>query len=358
MHEPPELPKRIRDHIRSTAPERFPLRVYDLGLLNRRMRELRAALPAPFAAVLPLDDPPPGAAAVLAEHADGFDTAASDALAAARHAAPHLPAVLRGPGKTEGELAHAVELARDGGAGGVLVLADSPDELRVLQHCARRAGAEVDVLLGADRAGGAGMDDAALVACGEVLRHSTHLRARGFAARTDAAEPVSPLESLRPWASLLGVADPLFLLYRDASPAAPPWPDPMPPAVPGERVALVPPAAPEVSGGWFAAPVLDVQHRNGRGRALIEAGPEPAPGAGFAVVPLDGAWRWPWPRPELAAEPVAVAARRSGGERPLFPVRPVPRMRVGDVVAYPLAAGPSHRPPAAEVHCLPAEPRG
>nr|WP_239648852.1 acyltransferase family protein [Nocardiopsis chromatogenes] len=374
-----ELPKRVHDHALRLTPRSLPACVHDLPAMTERARLLRACLPPAFDLYLPLPDPPPGAAGALAPHAAGFLVDTVPAMRTVLRECPGVRAVLAGTGKTPGELE---AVAADAARGEAVVLADSPGELRLLEHCARRAGHPVGVLLAADPSTGdradrphgtapgapgvswAGMDAAALVECAGLLGPDPAVRLLGFAAAPvdPHAQGLAPLEALRAWGSLLGIARPeyAFALSPDPSGACTPG-APGPPRTPGapgapgpadKRIAILAPPPGEAWSGWFLTPVLDVKHRCGSAYAVVDGGRAPDSPA-FAVVPRDDAWSLPWERPELADEPVTVVFRGPGPAPAPFPPVPVDRLRPGDIVAFPAAPPhPASRAAGPQVHCL------
>ncbi|MDA2810043.1 hypothetical protein O4J56_05280 [Nocardiopsis sp. RSe5-2] len=384
-----ELPKRVHEHALRLTPRSLPACVHDLPAMTERARLLRACLPPAFGLYLPLPDPPPGAAGVLAPHVVGLLVDTVPAVRTVLRECPGVRAVLAGTGKTPGELEAVVA---DAARGEAVVLADSPGELRLLEHCARRAGNPVGVLLAADPCTGgsadppsdplpdtgpgvpgapdspgapgtegapwAGMDAAALVECAGLLGPDPAVRLLGFAAAPTGSRPqgIAPVETLRAWGSLLGIARPEYAFALSPEPPGAGTPGaPGPPGVPGpagERISIVAPPPGEGWSGWFLTPVLDVKHRRGTAYAVVDGGRAPESPV-FAVVPRDDAWPHPWERPELADEPVTVVFRGPGPVQAPFPPVPVDRLRPGDLVAFPAAPPhPSSRAAGPQVHCL------
>lgn len=206
-----ELPKRVHEHALRLTPRSLPACVHDLPAMTERARLLRSCLPPAFGLYLPLPDPPPGAAGALAPHVAGLIVDTVPAMRTVLRECPGVRAVLAGTGKTPGELE---AVAADGRAEAV-VLADSPGELRLLEHSARRAGHPVGVLLAVDLSTGdpaesppgtagvpwAGMDTAALVECAGLLGPDPAVRLLGFAAASvgPRSQSLASLETLRAW---------------------------------------------------------------------------------------------------------------------------------------------------------------
>ena len=167
-----------------------PFYVYDLAVVERRVKALRAALPTSFRLAYAVKANP--ARAILEELAGlglGADVASAGELGKAL-AAGFEPAriVFSGPGKRDVELQAAVA-ARIG-----LITVESPGELDRLEAIAAALDVRVPILLRwavpsgstePDRiiddggAGKFGMDEVDLRACGRRARDSAHLELRG-----------------------------------------------------------------------------------------------------------------------------------------------------------------------------------
>lgn len=164
-----------------------PTYVYDLDAIERRVRELRAALPERVDLAYAVKaNPCPAVMRAIAATGIGADVASAGEVHAAR-AAGFAPSatVLTGPGKRDDELALAA------GASLRAVTVESLGELERLVRAARAARTRVPVLLRAaadDRAGGNlvtgssgrfGMRPADLVAAARIAAASEHLELAG-----------------------------------------------------------------------------------------------------------------------------------------------------------------------------------
>ena len=131
------------------SPERLaeefgtPLYVYDLDLIGRRVDALRAVLPSRFRLAFAVKANPALALVVyLARHGVGADIASGGELETVLRAGfDPVDIAMTGPGKTEEELAAAV----DAGLGAVTV--ESPGELHRLESIAARLGRRQQILL-------------------------------------------------------------------------------------------------------------------------------------------------------------------------------------------------------------------
>ncbi|ASU82706.1 hypothetical protein CDO52_07845 [Nocardiopsis gilva YIM 90087] len=380
-----ELPKRVREHALGITPERLPVCVYDLPRLDEEVRCLRERLPSAIETYLSLHDPPPGMAAALAPHVAGFEVSSTGALQGLRRELPQAPAVLRGPGKRQDDIAQV--LASES----TTIHVDSTGELRLVAYRAEQAQRTSDVLLRVDpptedgepdpasSGVGAGMDLAALVECAEILRSDARIRLRGFSAdmlpgldATALADRVRQLiRCLRPWGEMFGIRGPRYAIGGgtlgppNSSEPAFDWreygallADTL---VPGETLQVTPVAHPGAWCGWYLTLVLDVKRNHGHAYAVVAGGARAAEAAVgedgracLGVVPLDDGWDRPWPRPEFVDEPVTITFQRSGMEQVLVRDVHIDRLRTGDVLAFPYigTVTAERSPTAPQVHCL------
>lgn len=95
--------------------------------------------------------------------------------------------------------------------------------------------------------------------------------------------------------------------------------------------------------GWYAAEVIDLKHTHGRRFAVLRGGTHHfrLPAAWgynhpFAVLPVE-AWRYPFARPEVRAVALTVAGELCTPRDVLARDVWVQRLRVGDVLVFPLA---------------------
>ncbi|PSK97377.1 diaminopimelate decarboxylase [Murinocardiopsis flavida] len=354
------LPKRVYERARSVPPDRLPLSVYDLPLIDEHVRRLRADLPPEVELHVALPYvADPDLLAVLGPHVDGF-TAQPGSAAAAEPGG--VPLTLSGTGKSLAEIAEVAAHK------GTCVEVESPEELHLAGHTARAAGRTLDVLLRVDpplRPGSAagpaapssGMDAASLVACADAVRSGAPTRPVGFSVRlppgggggaTAAEHADGLLRALRPWSAMFGIESARYAIvggtvnvpggaddgtgfdwagYGAGLAAL---------ARPGETVRVTPEGTPASWAGWLLAQVLDVRHNYGRAVAVVALS-ERAPGSRQpAVVARDDdvSWGRPWQRPDLRGEPVTLLGK-GAHDHVLAHDVPLPSIRPGDIVAFP-----------------------
>lgn len=121
---------------------RTPFFAYDRGLIDARIRHLRASLPAGVALHYAIKaNPMPALVQHLARLVDGFDVASAGELQVALDAAmPAQRIGFAGPGKTRAELQQAI-------AAGILIEVESPTELRSIAQLAQHASVRPRVAL-------------------------------------------------------------------------------------------------------------------------------------------------------------------------------------------------------------------
>lgn len=114
---------------------RTPFYAYDRKVLDRRVAELRAALPAGIKLHYAIKaNPMPALVCHMAQKVDGLDVASAGELRVALDSGMDPREIsFAGPGKQRGELAQAV-------AAGVLLNVESPQEARTLAQVARELG--------------------------------------------------------------------------------------------------------------------------------------------------------------------------------------------------------------------------
>jgi diaminopimelate decarboxylase len=188
-----EVPDRVREH--ASGLDRLPAYVYDLVGLREHVAAVRKALDGVelfYAAKANADAP---ILRALAPYVDGVEVSSGGELRHVRESLPDARLAFGGPGKTDEELALALELGVE------RIHVESPYELARLDRIAtglhRRRAAQsgpagsVDVLLRANlpiRVRGAalkmsgpfGMDAKDLATCARMLRDTPHIRLRGM----------------------------------------------------------------------------------------------------------------------------------------------------------------------------------
>ncbi|MDR3084075.1 MAG: alanine racemase, partial [Streptomyces sp.] len=100
----------LLDHVGRLTDDELPSYVYDLHALREHVQAIRAALPERvellYAAKANSD---PRILQTLAGHVDGFEVASGGELNHVRALAPDAPIAFGGPGKTQAELASALD---------------------------------------------------------------------------------------------------------------------------------------------------------------------------------------------------------------------------------------------------------
>ncbi|MBW8485358.1 alanine racemase [Actinomadura parmotrematis] len=273
----------------------LPAFVYDLDALRAHAAAIRAALdaapgaPELFYAAKANPDAP--ILQALAPYVDGVEVASGGELAHVRRALPDARIAFGGPGKTDAELAAALD------AGVERLHVESPHELARLAALGRPADVLLRVNLAGDRAGVAlamsgpfGMDADAIGACVPLLDSAPHVRLRGIhahlASGLDAAamlrQSAEILAWARPWLAARGVrrpeinlgggmavdyADPAHLFdwpaYAQGAAAL---------ARDGETLRIEPGRAVSVYSGWYVTDVLDVKRAHGDWYAVLRGG--------------------------------------------------------------------------------------
>lgn len=163
----------------------LPAYIYDLDGLREHASGIRNALSGSGVELMyaAKANPDPVLLRVLEPYVAGFEVASGGEFAHVRTALPHTRIAFGGPGKTDEELALALELGVD------RLHVESAHELARLARIS--SGAPVDILLRANlslevagaaltMSGPFGMDEAGLAACVEILREAPSIRVRGI----------------------------------------------------------------------------------------------------------------------------------------------------------------------------------
>lgn len=349
--------------------------VYDLEALRRHAASMRAALPEGFElfyAIKANSELP--VLETLAPLTHGFEVSSGGELAWVRGRFADVPVIFSGPGKTDAELAQALELGVDA------VHVESRHELERLAWLARARGAAAPVLLRVNLA----LDDLAattlmmggrptpfgiaadqLPACLDWLAAHPEIRLRGFhfhlmSHQLDAAAHLrllgAYLAQVRRWRveyrlealDQVNVGGGIGVNYRDpgrqfdwpafASGLA---------ALSAQRDGLVVrfECGRYVSAfcGYYAMEVLDVKAAFGGNFVVARGGTHQfrtpyAQGHShpFRVLPVE-AWPHPWPRPEIRGARVGVVGQLCTPKDVLASDAPVERVRAGDLLVFPYA---------------------
>ncbi|MFC9972502.1 alanine racemase [Spirillospora sp. NPDC127200] len=343
------LPHRVRSYIRSL--DRFPAYVYDLPGLASHARTIRAALTTPELFYAAKANPDTEILRTLAPHVDGFEVSSGGELAHVRAAVPDARLAFGGPGKTDEELALALDLGVD------RVHVESPYELARLAELS--GGRPVDVLLRANlpfqppgavlsMSGPFGMDEDALADCAALLADRPGLRLRGvhahLASGLDAPAMLDLAKQITgwalPWLEANGVADPevdlgggMAVDYADPQ-ARFDWAAYDAGLPSGARLRVEPGRAVTAYHGWYVTDVLEVKTTRGETYAILRGGTH----------------HLRTPAAKGHDQPFAVLDARDGEPRPVTLVGqlctpkdvlaaavPAPRLAPGDVVAFGMA---------------------
>jgi len=345
--------------------------LYDPAVAVRRAAELRRALPdwARVCYAVKANSWTPLLTA-LAPAVDGFEVASVAEAELARRVRPDGLLVAAGPAKSGPLLRRLVELGVD------LVNVESPLELHRTQAVAAALGRPVEVTLrvnprsvevtGALSMGGAatqfGIPEQDVPAALELAAGLPDLRVAGFHLHVvgnnlDAGAHADYLRWCLDWSADTARRHGLTLRTVDVGgglgvPFAGGAPFDLdrfagllagltPPA--GCRVLLEPGRYLVTDAGWYAAEVIDVKHAYGTWFVVLRGGINhfalpvswDIPHR-FAVLPVDR-WAYPWPRPEVRDAPVTVVGELCTTEDTLARDVTVARVRVGDLVVFPMA---------------------
>lgn len=354
------------------ADEPGPAYAYDLEALRRHASGLAASLPAGFElfyAVKANSDAP--LLRALAPAVAGFEVASGGELAHVRDTLPGARVAFGGPGKTDAELAAALD------EGVELIHAESQWELKRLAWLARSRGRRADVLLRVNlaldgvattlvmggRATPFGVEAAQVPACLDWLAGRPELRLRGFHfhlashqldARAHLGLVQACLDAARRWrgdfrldTDQLNVGGGVGVNYREPG-AQFDWSafaaglgrlD----GTHGQTVRFELGRFVAAFCGVYAAPVLDLKSAFGRRFVVVHGGTHHfrlpyAQGHShpFRVLPVER-WVRPLPRPEVRDEAVTVVGQLCTPKDVLADEARIERVRVGDLLAFPLA---------------------
>lgn len=365
----------VRTRVTSLDTNQLPAYVYDLSHLRAHLATVRAALPDQvelyYAAKA---NPEPPVLTAIAEMVDGFDVSSGGELAHVRATVPEKPLAFSGPGKSNAELA----LALDAGAERFHV--ESLHELEVLAAVAERPVAVLlrvnlpvpdRILAGSSLAMGGSPSPFGLDA-GQVEEALLRLPTRRYsrislygihahlASGLDAAELLQVSERVLRWS-----AD-LFARHRiplrevnlgggmQVSYAEPDarfdW------SAYGGGLRQIAERHPEVTvriepgraitaySGWYATDVLDVKHSQGTDFAVVRGGTHHlrTPAAKNhdqpCVVLPDPGWPHPWARPTTRKKHVDIVGQLCTPKDVLARGVPVPdSLRVGDRLVFAMA---------------------
>lgn len=361
---------RLETRLRRRAMElaaagRLPAYVYDLDALREHAAAIRGALAVPGAPELfyaAKANPDAPILRALAPYVDGIEVASGGELEHVRGVLPDARLAFGGPGKTDRELALALDLGVE------RVHVESAYELTRLAALAERRGRDVDVLLrvnlAGDRAGVAlamsgpfGMDPDAIEACRPILDLNPRVRLRGvhahLASGLDAAAMARQAEEIlawaRPWLAKAGCAEPELNLgggmavdYSDPARVFD-WPAyarrVAALAAPGETLRIEPGRAISVYCGWYVTDVLDVKRAHESWYAVLRGGTMHlrTPVTKGHDQPCTVIARSGGAGPSVTGEPVTLVGQLCTPKDVFARQVPVAGIGVGDVVAFSMA---------------------
>lgn len=340
----------LRDRMRGLP--RLPAYVYDLDGLGEHAAAIRGSLDRAELFYAAKANPDPAVLRTLAPHVDGIEVASGGELAHVREVLPQARVAFGGPGKTDEELALALDLGVE------RVHVESPNELARLAETGRTA----DILLRANlrlpTAGAAlqmsgpfGMDPDALAYCAAILTRAPHLTLRGvhahLASGLDAPAMLDLAERVTgwalPWLEANGVEAPEVNLGGGMAVdyGAPDslfdWkaysgglPD-----CPGATLRVEPGRAMTAYHGWYVTEVLDVKTTHGETYAVLKGGTHHlrTPAAKghdqpFTVLTGDG---------DGDERPTTLVGQLCTPKDVLARGVPCPPLRPGDLVAFGMA---------------------
>ncbi|MFC5749331.1 type III PLP-dependent enzyme [Actinomadura rugatobispora] len=335
----------------------MPAYVYDLNGLKQHAASISASMKGalgpelfyaakanPDAAILRALDP----------HVDGFEVSSGGELTHVRETLPAARLAFGGPGKTDEELALALDLGVE------RIHVESPHELARLAEMGRRAAVLLRANLPIRTAGAAlqmsgpfGMDEEALNACAHRIAHTPHLTLRGVHAHlASGLDAPAMLDLARhiidwalPWLEAHGVERPELNLgggmavdYRspesrfDWGAYAAGLPDC------AARLRIEPGRALTAYHGWYVTDVLDVKTTHGETYVVLRGGTHhlrtpvtKGHDQPFTVLPRDGGGR-------TAPAPATLVGQLCTPKDVFARDVPVPSsLRPGDLIAFGMA---------------------
>ncbi len=348
--------------------------IYDLGALDRHAAGLRSSLPEPFELYYAVKaNPEPRLLEVLAPHLHGFEVASGGELSAVRGQFPQSPVIFGGPGKTDSELALALDTNVD------VIHVESQGELERLAWLARSRGRTPDILLRVNlpvadlpqttltmggRATPFGLDARDVPSVLDWLTGHPELHLRGFhlhllSHQLDARAHLRLLDTYAAafagWRAihgldidLLNVGGGIGVNYRHPdqpfdwaafTQGLPRLAD----QLPGVRWRLELGRFVTAGCGSYVMQVIDVKRTLGEwfvvGRGGTHQFRTPAAQGHdhpFEVLPVDP-WPHPYARQDLRDSPVTVVGQLCTPKDVLARHVPVERVRTGDLLLFPLA---------------------
>ncbi|WP_344589916.1 type III PLP-dependent enzyme [Actinomadura vinacea] len=328
---------------------RLPAYVYDLDGLSEHAASIKSALrPELFYAAKA--NPDAAILRALAPHVDGIEVSSGGELTHVRETLPGARLAFGGPGKTDEELALALDLGVE------RIHVESPSELARLAQMERPATVLLRANLPLRTAGAAlqmsgpfGMDEEALNTCAHTIAGTPHLTLRGVHAHLASGLNAPAMLDLArhiidwalPWLEAHGVEDPEINLgggmavdYRSPESRFD-WESytsglPDRPA----KLRIEPGRALTAYHGWYVTDVLDVKTTHGETYVVLRGGTH----------------HLRTPVTKGHDQPFTVLTAERGEERPATLVGqlctpkdvfardvPVPPLRPGDLIAFGMA---------------------
>jgi len=346
--------------------------VYDLGALAEQVEAVRVALPERCELYYAVKaNSHPAVLSTLAAYVEGFEVASLGEIGKAL-AAGASQLVFSGPAKTDTEIAGALQ------AGRCLLNVESLHELRRVGLIGAELGVRVPVALRVNRrasglpgqlcmAGAAtqfGVDEALLAEALELVRALPAVALRGFhlhaaSNNLDADAHASFVTDSVAWCTrqaarhridldVIDVGGGIGVAYTGGDGFdLPRFAEELGTAIqrlpPGVRLIFELGRFLVAGAGWYAAEVIDLKCTHGRYFAVLRGGTHHfrLPAAWgyshpFAVLPVEG-WRYPFVRPQVQAVCVDVVGELCTPRDVLARQVWVERLRVGDILVFPLA---------------------
>ena len=361
----------VLEHVRRGHQLSLPAYITDHAALAKHVAAIRDALPPEVELLYAAKaNPDLAVLATLQPHIDGVEVASGGELRHVAAAIPSMPLSFGGPGKTDAELALAVE------SGVHRLHVESERELHVLARLAPE-GRPVDVLLrvnaplqvpGAPLTMGGGpspfgLDPSRLDAAADIVARSPGLRLRGLhvhlASGLDATACGDLATQVVRWVlkwsvrtghrvEELDLGGGMAVDYTDPE-ALFDWPAYgaclalLARRHPGLQLKIEPGRALTAYAACYVTEVLDVKHSYGRAFAVLLGGTHHlrTPAARghnqpCTVIQVDG-WTGGPVRPSVVAEPVTLVGQLCTPRDVLARDVPLPGLRAGDIVVFAMA---------------------
>ncbi|MFD0856439.1 type III PLP-dependent enzyme [Actinomadura adrarensis] len=337
--------------------ECFPAYVYDLDGLREHVASIRNVLgPELFYAAKA--NPDPAILRAVAPHVDGIEVASGGELAHVRKTLPEARLAFGGPGKTDEELALALDLGVE------RIHVESPHELARLAALNRPAQILLRANLKLPTTGAAlqmsgpfGMDEQALSACARAITDSPHLTLRGIHAHLASGLDAPAMLDLAkhiidwavPWLERHRVEDPEINLgggmavdyhspaqrfdWKAYGEGLPAYGEGLPASA--AKLRIEPGRALTAYHGWYVTDVLDVKTTHGETYAVLRGGTQ------HLRTPVTKGHNQPFTVVSNASEdvrPVTLVGQLCTPKDVFARDVPVPAtLRPGDVIAFAMA---------------------